>query len=173
MLTAMDVFDSMLEKIQQFPLDANVFERHLKRLNKSHDRYKAAYERLVSKLASPESKRYIKIAAKIKRCLHRKTRVTKRFEERVSKLLSDLKELARAANLSLSMGPLHGNGPAVVRLNGTSTGNKKHCCCSGRASGTMICCDNPKCEIKWFHAKCVGIVQVSKEGWRCPKCVTL
>lgn len=173
MLTAMDVFDSMLEKIQQFPLDANSFERHLKRLDKSHNRYRTVYERLVSRLVSPENERYVKIATKIKRCLHRKMKVTKKFEGRVSKLLGSLKEMAKMANIDLSIVQLHGNGTSVVRINGTSSGSRKYCSCGGRASGTMVCCDNPKCEVKWFHAKCMSLTPMPKEGWKCPKCSAL
>lgn len=170
MLTPMDIFDSMLEKIQQFPLDANAFERHLKRLNKAHNRYRAVHERLVSRLASPESKRYSRVAAKIKRCLCRKMRITRRFEGRVLSLLSSLKELTRVSGVNLHMEPLQGSSTAVVKLGEMPCGTRKYCSCNGRASGTMVCCDNPRCDVKWFHAKCMGIGQVPKEGWRCPKC---
>lgn len=170
MLTAMDAFDSMLEKIQQFPLDANTFERHLKRLNKTNSKYMVVHERLVSRLTSPQSKRYSRVAAKIKRCLHRKLKIIRRFESHVSRLLSSLKDLARQSGVDLHMEPLQGSSPAVVRLEEVPCGTRKYCSCNGRASGTMICCDNPKCEVKWFHSKCMGLGQVPKGGWLCPKC---
>jgi len=35
----------------------------------------------------------------------------------------------------------------------------------------MVGCDNPDCDIEWFHFGCVGITEnVQKGKWFCPSC---
>ncbi|CDW54862.1 PHD domain containing protein [Trichuris trichiura] len=36
--------------------------------------------------------------------------------------------------------------------------------------GQMICCDNEKCEMEWFHFKCVHLATKPKGKWYCPSC---
>mmetsp|Transcript_13788 Transcript_13788/g.20487 ORF Transcript_13788/g.20487 Transcript_13788/m.20487 type:complete len:117 (+) Transcript_13788:354-704(+) len=44
-----------------------------------------------------------------------------------------------------------------------------YCICRLPASGSMIACDNPKCDIEWFHFACLGIKD-EPETWFCPLC---
>ena len=41
------------------------------------------------------------------------------------------------------------------------------CYCNKEESGTMIFCENDKCQIKWFHMECLSI---PKKQWFCPEC---
>ncbi|XP_041470954.1 uncharacterized protein LOC121420402 isoform X5 [Lytechinus variegatus] len=45
-------------------------------------------------------------------------------------------------------------------------------CPCGRANSydAMIACDNPKCEVEWYHFTCVGVTKVPKDEWFCPFC---
>lgn len=45
-------------------------------------------------------------------------------------------------------------------------------CPCGRANAydAMIACDNPQCEIEWYHFTCVGVTKVPKDEWFCPFC---
>jgi len=47
-----------------------------------------------------------------------------------------------------------------------------YCICNGPDEGTMICCDNDNCEIKWYHLKCLKMSEKSipKGKWYCPNC---
>ena len=37
-------------------------------------------------------------------------------------------------------------------------------------SGAMICCDNTKCPVLWFHFACVDITSKPASSWYCPLC---
>lgn len=45
-----------------------------------------------------------------------------------------------------------------------------YCLCEQISYGEMICCDNDKCSIEWFHFSCVGLNHKPKGRWYCPKC---
>jgi len=44
------------------------------------------------------------------------------------------------------------------------------CSCRRRSFGQMICCDNNKCEIEWFHFECMKLKTKPKGKWYCPNC---
>ena len=45
-------------------------------------------------------------------------------------------------------------------------------CLCGEEEGerAMIGCDNPNCEIEWFHWACVNIQEIPEGDWICPLC---
>ncbi|KAK7534541.1 inhibitor of growth proteins N-terminal histone-binding-domain-containing protein [Phyllosticta citricarpa] len=45
-----------------------------------------------------------------------------------------------------------------------------YCICERVSFGDMVACDNPKCDIQWFHWECVGLAQEPKGEWLCPIC---
>lgn len=48
-----------------------------------------------------------------------------------------------------------------------------YCLCSQVSFGQMICCDNERCAIEWFHFPCVGLdpkAPKPKGKWYCPHC---
>ncbi|XP_060858931.1 inhibitor of growth protein 4-like [Metopolophium dirhodum] len=45
------------------------------------------------------------------------------------------------------------------------------CLCKQVLFGEMIGCDNPDCDIEWFHFECVSLTTKPKEEWFCPNCV--
>ncbi|XP_062861698.1 inhibitor of growth protein 1-like [Trichomycterus rosablanca] len=45
-----------------------------------------------------------------------------------------------------------------------------YCLCEQISYGEMICCDNDRCPIEWFHFSCVGLNHKPKGRWYCPKC---
>lgn len=45
-----------------------------------------------------------------------------------------------------------------------------YCLCQQVSYGEMICCDNDKCPIEWFHFSCVDLHHKPKGKWYCPKC---
>lgn len=45
-----------------------------------------------------------------------------------------------------------------------------YCLCEQVSYGEMICCDNDKCTIEWFHFSCVDLHHKPKGKWYCPKC---
>ena len=48
----------------------------------------------------------------------------------------------------------------------------KFCYCKRGDFGQMICCDNLKCKIEWFHFECVKLKIKPKGKWYCPNCRT-
>lgn len=45
-----------------------------------------------------------------------------------------------------------------------------YCLCEQVSFGEMICCDNDRCPIEWFHFSCVALNHKPKGKWYCPKC---
>jgi hypothetical protein len=45
-----------------------------------------------------------------------------------------------------------------------------YCICNQPNYGRMIECEHPKCQKKWFHFTCVGLVTSPKGKWICPSC---
>lgn len=170
MLSPMEIFDGMLERIQQFPLDAHLLEINIKRINKDHKKYKVIYDRLVAKLVSPDNKKYIKVTKKMKKCISKKVQIVEKYERKVAELLTVLKEMIALSGITVLFSPLKGHGPAIIKLGEISVGTTKYCLCNGRAQDNMICCENPKCNIKWYHFKCVNLTNSPKEKWICSKC---
>jgi len=48
-----------------------------------------------------------------------------------------------------------------------------YCICHQVSYGEMIACDNPDCPIEWFHIVCMGLQNIPKGKWYCPKCQPL
>lgn len=45
-----------------------------------------------------------------------------------------------------------------------------YCYCNQISFGEMIGCDNPACDIEWFHYGCVGLSAPPPGKWYCPDC---
>uniref|UniRef100_A0A1X7SWP5 PHD-type domain-containing protein n=1 Tax=Amphimedon queenslandica TaxID=400682 RepID=A0A1X7SWP5_AMPQE len=62
----------------------------------------------------------------------------------------------------------------IVSESATNEKNEdnKYCFCKEHKDGKMIACDGPKCDIEWFHYKCVGVSRKPKGNWYCPNCRT-
>ena len=46
----------------------------------------------------------------------------------------------------------------------------RYCMCNQVSFGRMIACDNPQCQIEWFHFACVKLEDEPKGKWFCEKC---
>jgi hypothetical protein len=44
-----------------------------------------------------------------------------------------------------------------------------YCLCRNVFFGEMVGCDDPDCEVEWFHFGCVGLLE-APEQWFCPDC---
>lgn len=45
-----------------------------------------------------------------------------------------------------------------------------YCICNRVSFGEMIGCENPDCEIEWFHYECVNLTPPVKGKWYCDAC---
>ncbi|KAL5972250.1 Inhibitor of growth protein 5 [Taenia solium] len=69
--------------------------------------------------------------------------------------------------------PLRNRKREVGRTSSTTadvSGERLYCLCKKLSYGDMIACDNPRCEIEWFHFACVDIKTQPKGRWYCPRC---
>lgn len=172
----MDIFDNMLESIQQFPLECNNYERHIRRLNRDYSIYSSRIQKMIYKLVSPTNKKFRRANRKLFSTIKKKILLTENFKSTVEKQQLKLDELVKISNLDPSMfnfNPLEGYPNAVIKCDNDTmkyTKSSNYCICSDKAHGQMICCDNPSCSIKWYHFKCVNLTGSPKTTWRCPKC---
>lgn len=180
-MTPMDIFDNMLESIQQFPLECNNYERHIKRLNRDCSMYSSRIQKMIYKLISPNEKKFIRMKKKLLKTIQKKIALTENFQFTVEKQQQKLEELVKISNLDPSLfnfNPLEGHTNAIMKFDNIKTSEymektKKYCICNDKAYGQMICCENPSCAVKWHHFKCVNLSTVPKIVWRCPKCSTI
>lgn len=173
-MTPMDIFDTLLESIQQFPLECNNFERQTKRLTKDQDKYTKIFEKLSFKLVSPQDKKILKTRRRLTKTLKKKLKITNNFHDFVNKHLERLQKLISISSIDpsiLNIHPIKGIGPSTIKVSDIPVGKKKYCLCGERAYGMMICCDNPGCITKWFHFRCVNIHSPPKSMWKCPNCL--
>lgn len=174
MTTPMDIFDLMLERIQQFPLDANLFERNIKRLNKDHQQCKEVFEKYLAKLIyknNPKVKKKFKeLSKKMKEIIISKREITKNYESKVDNLLNLLNSMVDKCETKFSIKALEGNKPAIINIKSPVETQNKYCSCRQAPYDKMIWCNNPKCKIKWYHFGCVNLTSSPKETWTCPNC---
>lgn len=175
----MDFYDGMLSSIQQFPLEANVFERAIRRIHIKYSRYKARYKRLLSSLTSPDSPAFVKAQRKLLSCLRRKQKAIAKYSAHIHRQMENLERLKGIGSnytggLSLTAQPVTPleslDIPSVLRVKPTSVLNEKHCICRTTNGGAMICCDSPACSIRWYHLHCIGMTSIPSSGWLCEKC---
>ncbi|ELA42005.1 uncharacterized protein VICG_01022 [Vittaforma corneae ATCC 50505] len=172
-MTPMDVFDSMLESIQQFPLECSNFERHIKRLNKDQFKYSILFDKMIQRLISPQDPKLLKVERKLRKIVKKKIELTNNFQNAVEKQQQKLEELVKISNIDMmnfNFSPLSGNIQPVIKLSSIPQGNGKYCICNDKAFGNMICCDNPACAIKWYHFRCVNLIISPRTTWTCPRC---
>lgn len=166
----MDIYDSMLDSIQQFPLDANYFERLMHRINKRIERYTAAYTRALQKMPLPTSKAYEQISKKLEGCIRKKMKIIKKYRHCVEQQLKNLEEYNKISSSPLTIKEPVPEGTAVLKLKDCAVLESKSCICNSTDGGTMVCCDSPDCAIRWYHLRCVGLGAVPGDGWICKKC---
>lgn len=65
-----------------------------------------------------------------------------------------------------AMRPPTGKGPLP------GAGEPTYCYCNQVSFGEMVGCDNPTCDIEWFHYACVGLTAPPDGKWFCPDCKT-
>ena len=64
------------------------------------------------------------------------------------------------------------SGSGVSSTDDTSSAGQTFCYCHGPEEGDMITCDNPDCNIEWFHITCLQMKRFpkGKGKWFCPDC---
>ncbi|PIO77667.1 PHD-finger [Teladorsagia circumcincta] len=45
-----------------------------------------------------------------------------------------------------------------------------YCFCRQESFGRMILCDDPQCEIGWYHFECIGMITAPRGKWYCDQC---
>ena len=58
----------------------------------------------------------------------------------------------------------------VIMHNGDNVQDPVWCYCQQGETGETIGCDNPDCNIQWFHTACLHITKIPKGKWFCPDC---
>lgn len=166
----MDIYDSMLDSIQQFPLDANYFERRIKRINKTYARHLAAYTRILQRLPQDTHRSFAAAKHRLERCIDRKQKIIKKFLECIDRQTRHLEEYNKISGDVLAPGVLHPSGSSVLQTKENGVLESKICVCNSTDGGTIICCDSSACQTRWYHCRCVAVTSVPADGWLCEKC---
>ncbi|KIK70446.1 hypothetical protein GYMLUDRAFT_32462 [Collybiopsis luxurians FD-317 M1] len=54
---------------------------------------------------------------------------------------------------------------------GDGDDNKQYCFCHRASFGEMIACDEPTCEVEWYHLNCIGLAVAPEGTWICDTCM--
>lgn len=164
-----DLYDLMLETIQQFPLEANCFERDVTRNNKEYQLYLKAYRRVLRRMPNPKSHKYRKAHKKLEKTLEERKKIIKRYNEQINKHLETIKEYNKVNEVGIRVEPFEELKVAAIKVDECET--KKRCCiCQLSPARIMIRCGNELCNVKWYHMNCMDLSEVPTESWRCNKC---
>ncbi|KAF7684018.1 Protein YNG1 [Astathelohania contejeani] len=68
----------------------------------------------------------------------------------------------KAARISHLLGLSH--------IRESDEGDAVYCYCRKPSKGNMIACDDPACDIEWFHYGCVGLTSMPSGKWYCKNC---
>ncbi|KAI3656096.1 hypothetical protein MP638_000632 [Amoeboaphelidium occidentale] len=93
-----------------------------------------------------------------------------------------LSTLGGQASVSDSIQPHHAPSVAIPAVTKPTASSKPeaanendpneptYCICNQVSYGAMVGCDNPECDIEWFHYECVGLDAPPKGKWYCSDC---
>ena len=96
----------------------------------------------------------------------------------LQKFLRHIRLVVLAENSEDSHGSIESNSNSVSPSaeefsNHEGADNTLWCTCKRKSRGTMIKCDRSRCEIKWFHLRCVGLKKAPKNKWFCSDCIKI
>lgn len=83
---------------------------------------------------------------------------------------SQLNEDIDENNETSNNNKIDSDAESVSSSSSQSSSNNVFCLCKRGSYGQMICCDNSKCKIEWFHFECVRLKSKPKGKWFCPNC---
>ncbi|KAI5151283.1 hypothetical protein ENBRE01_2028 [Enteropsectra breve] len=187
-MSPIDVYEQMLGTIQQFPLDANIFQREMKRIDCAYAHYLRKYNKAMKaylkshpksgEISSKKNKQvsdakrheaYLKAKKKLEMCLSARRRATMAYLGCIGKQLGLMEGYMEIAGNIMEIKAPEYSGCMYLKISPhNETGN--HCQCNGPAQGVMICCENLKCPVRWYHLKCVELVSIPKDRWICSAC---
>ncbi|CAD25828.1 DNA-binding domain [Encephalitozoon cuniculi GB-M1] len=170
-----EVFDKMLEEVQQLRLDAIYFtkstsrmDRRVEKLRRRCRRYK---EKFVRRPLEKYAKRIDKCHKAVKRLLRNSSCSAGAFREVIHGLKRRCEELCSKAGVSFNLeGPLVPDMNCIVSVGEMGGSERLYCKCNRPAFKSMIACDSLDCKREWFHFECVGISGPPKMSWTCPEC---
>lgn len=170
-----EVFDKMLEEIQQLRLDAIYFTKLTSRMDGRIERLRMKCKRYKEKFVRKPLERYARKVGKyhkaIKRLLHNNDDSGKTFKSVIGELKRKCEELCSKADASFDLEhPSIPDVSCVVNLGEMGKNEKPYCRCGRPPFKSMIACDSMDCKRKWFHFECVGISSPPKAPWMCPEC---
>lgn len=166
----MDLYDNMLDSIQQFPLDANCFERAIRRLNRTCARRAAKYRKVLEGMPSPSFRPFVAARRRLASCLEQKRKIVSKFMQCIKDQLRNLEEYNRMNGSVLQMKRLLPAETAVLHARDNALLESAVCICGSTDGGPMVCCDCPSCPVRWHHFRCVGMAHAPAGGWTCEKC---
>ncbi|KAH9411431.1 hypothetical protein HK407_05g09490 [Ordospora pajunii] len=170
-----EVFDTMLEEIQQLRLDAIYFSRSTQRAEQRIERLKKKRKEYEEQFVHTPTEKYIKRIGKccrmIKRLLDENCESSRMLESAVSELKCKCEALCVDMEEPFDLhDPSITSTSCIVNAGEMSMDGRLYCKCNRPAFKNMIMCGKHGCSTKWFHYECVGISSMPKTEWICSEC---
>ncbi|KAM0672847.1 chromatin remodeling protein [Ordospora colligata] len=170
-----EVFDAMLDEIQQLRLDAIYFSRSTLRAEQRIERLRKKRKEYEDQFLHTPTEKYVKKIGRccrmIKRLLDESCENSRMLENAVSELKCKCEVLCADVEVPFDL-----DVPSVTSVNCTinvgemSMDGKLYCKCNRPAFKSMIMCGSHECSNRWFHYECIGISSVPKTEWICSEC---
>ncbi len=130
--------------------------------------------KIFKKLPEDNKEKAKDLVVKLRDLYDKREKLLRDFQKIIENHISDFDKLNEMCNTPLGNLKFIPRSKMVVNLKDKFVAEEdsleNFCVCNDCAYGSMICCDNPMCEIRWYHFKCVGIINAPRDSWICSYC---
>lgn len=175
MKTHFEIFDKMLEEVQQLRLDANYFAKSTSRIDTRINKMKMRCRRYEKRFMRRSSERRMK---KVVKCHGIIKGLLKGVNDNIVVFKDVVHELKRKCEYLCSRAetPFNLTEPSITNINCVVNAGEivddgiLYCKCNRPGFGNMIACDFVGCKTGWFHCECVNATGSLKVPWVCSDC---
>lgn len=168
-----DIYDNIIQTIQQFPMEVFYFKRQTIRIDAVIEKYNGKLNNLIKRLPKVNEKKVKKVQKRLNKAYEQKNELVSVLKKTLDKHMKLFDKLNNLSNdvVDKNKMDLATKFPMVVKVKDNTKDNKLYCTCMNKAYGNMIRCNNEGCEIGWYHYKCVGFMKTPKQAWVCSRCI--
>lgn len=169
-MTPQEFYDNIMDSLHQLPLDANHYDRQIRRITNTCNRYSQKFKKILGCPNKQTNKKFMQVKRKLLKLLELKEKATEEFHNCLHKHLLTVEEYCKLGEEPIVFTCLPETRCSIIKADGVN--NTKYCVCNDKASGMMIRCENPECPVGWYHFTCVGLSVAPKTEWMCMHCRT-
>lgn len=168
------LFDSLIEKLDKFPLDMQFHLTKIQKIDSKLIKLNKKFDNLLKKKLKNENNFDLKfLNSNLEKLQIKREKSMKFVSEILNNILEEIDlnytdELKLPLNFNLKQASFLKT--KIDKKDIPEINQPYYCSCKGPAYGDMIRCDGNNCKILWFHFECVNLVSVPKNCFYCADC---